>query len=91
MSLQDYIFEKPVIDGLVIFLYTSIGASVPQKAKKIQNYSLISQKNLLKVFIGVLSINKIAKLLVRYGYILLKIIEWQKWLSDFLSNIKVMD
>ena len=80
MSLQDYIFEKPVIEtehlilrtmnkndiddlknGLVIFLYTSIGGNVLQKAKKIQNYSLISQKKLLKVFIGELSINKIAK------------------------------
>lgn len=33
----------------------------PSKSEKIQKYSLVSQKKLLKVFIGELSINKIAK------------------------------
>lgn len=43
-----------------ISLYEYWG-NVLQKAKKIQKYSLVSQKKLLKVFIGELSINKIAK------------------------------
>ena len=81
MSLQDYIFEKPVIetehlilrtmnkndiDDLKewisdISLYEYWGKRPSKKRKKIQNYFLISQRKLLKVFIGELSINKIAK------------------------------
>lgn len=80
MSLQDYIFEKPVIETEHLILRTMNKNDIddlkewisdislyeywgkrPSKSEKIQNYSLISQKNLLKVFIGVLSINKIAK------------------------------
>ena len=67
MSLQDYIFEKPVIETEHLILRTMNKNDIDDLKEWIsdislyENYSLISQKKLLKVFIGELSINKIAK------------------------------
>ncbi len=80
MSLQDYIFEKPVIETEHLILRTMNKNDIddlkewisdislyeywgkrPSKSEKNPELLFDKSKNLLKVFIGVLSINKIAK------------------------------
>ena len=96
MKLQDFVQDKPILVTEQLILRPLRKEDVADLKEWLGDSSVYRywgkrRRNLRKVFIGVLSTNKIIKLLAICGYISLRMTAWQKWHFAFHLPIKVID